>query len=147
MQDPYGVLADDRINDKIDFSKINSKQDYIRAVTEYLSKTISGYHGTRQGKRLIPYIEKMFENSKAKDIVEEKQRQLKEFLKKKKPVKVVKKKPRYKKRVAPKIKKAEMFITKRDRKIEKTIGVRAEVYVFGKRYRDLNTGRFTKKPY
>ena len=70
VQDPYGVLADDRINDKLDFSKIHSKADYERAVRDYLQTTMSKYHGTNQGKRLIPYIDVMYEESSAKEQVD-----------------------------------------------------------------------------
>lgn len=36
VQDPYGVLADERINDDIDFDKVKNKEDYEKEVRRVL---------------------------------------------------------------------------------------------------------------
>ena len=72
-QDTYGVLADDRINDQIDFSNIQTKEDYIKEVKNYLNRTKDARSITFQGKRLLAYVNDMYENSSAKEKVEGKQ--------------------------------------------------------------------------
>jgi hypothetical protein len=67
VQDPYGVLADDRINDNIDFSEIHNKEDYKKKVKEYLNNP--------RGRNLLKngdyVLDEMYEHSKAKEKVEQ----------------------------------------------------------------------------
>jgi hypothetical protein len=74
VQDPYGVLADSRINDNIDFSDIKTKEDYKKKVKEYLNNTPDQW-GNYRGKNVLlngDYpLDEMYENSKAKDKIEQ----------------------------------------------------------------------------
>ena len=68
MDTDWGMVADDRINTELDFSNINSKQDYLRELNNYLGKTATGRTLIKKGVQ-----EEMYENSRAKKKIETKE--------------------------------------------------------------------------
>jgi hypothetical protein len=68
----FGEIADERINKKLDFSKIKTKQDYIDAVKELLkgTPTASTDNMARNkwmGQNLLPYVEELYDESDASE--------------------------------------------------------------------------------
>ena len=70
----WGEIADERFNEKLDFKKISSKKDYMEELTKYLRKSPQG-RAIIEGKGKIPHNarDQMYEDSKAKEEVEERQ--------------------------------------------------------------------------
>lgn len=69
-----GELADLRINGELDWGKIRNRGDYKEAVKDFLENTPDMY-GNFRGKNLLQdptLLDKMFEESKAKEKVEDK---------------------------------------------------------------------------
>ena len=68
----WGEIADERFNDELDFSKIESKQDYIMELTKFLNKSPQG-KAIISGAGKIPNdaLNRMYETSSAKDKVGE----------------------------------------------------------------------------
>lgn len=58
----WGLIADERINPKIDLNKIKSKDDYKSAVKDLIGNN-------PQGQTLLRFLDEMFEESKASEIV------------------------------------------------------------------------------
>jgi len=89
MDTNWGLVADNRINKKLDFSEIKSKEDYEKAVKEFLKNTPDRY-GNYRGRNILKaqkrtaddIIEEMYEESKAKEIIEKKQEEELEALRK-----------------------------------------------------------------
>jgi hypothetical protein len=84
VQDPYGVLADDRINDELDWDEINSRGDYKEKVKEFLNNKPDMY-GNFRGKNLTKnewVLDAMYDESKAKEKVENKAKENLEALRK-----------------------------------------------------------------
>jgi hypothetical protein len=84
VQDPYGVLADDRINDNLDWRDIRNREDYRKKVKEFLESTPDRY-GHMRGTNLLKdssTIDKMYEESSAIEKVENKKKEELESLRK-----------------------------------------------------------------
>lgn len=81
----WGLVADDRVNDNLDFSQIHTQEDYDKAVRDFLKNTPDRY-GNYKGRNILKarkrspedIIDEMYDESKAKDKVEEKQLKLRE---------------------------------------------------------------------
>ena len=67
-QTDFGELAELRLNKLLDFSKINSKQEYLDAMRKELSKSTTG-------SNLLPYVDELYEESSAKEKIEDKERE------------------------------------------------------------------------
>lgn len=68
MEDNYGILADDRINELLDFSQINSREDYFKELQRRMNEPKN-----ERLKNLWSVRDKLYEDSKARTIVEQKQ--------------------------------------------------------------------------
>jgi phosphotransacetylase len=69
----YGILADSRFNDELNFDEIHSKEDYKRAMKEFLDTTPDA-QGRLRGKNLSQHdyvLEEMYEKSNAKERIGE----------------------------------------------------------------------------
>jgi len=165
-----GIIADQRINNRIDFSNIDNKQDYFKEVKNLLENQ-PDREGRLRGKNLLPYIDEMYELSNAKEKVEsqnsyneavkfQKKRGRKGLIDQRKTARDTRKPTRksvrrWKKKPSRSdilgvdtkttVKKLPL-ITGRE-KILKRKGIYVSVNSRGiKQYRDLKTGRFIKKP-
>ena len=70
----WGLVADDRVNDNLDFSQIHTQEDYDKAVRDFLKNTPDRY-GNYKGRNILKarkrspedIIDEMYDESKAKD--------------------------------------------------------------------------------
>jgi len=170
MDTDWGMVADDRINSQLDFSNIRSKEDYLRELNSYLSKTPTGKTLIKKG-----VLEEMYENSRAKKKIErlsfeeerksfkkartfQRTRGLKGKLDQKKTASNTKRPTRKNvsnwmkrpsksdiKGIDTKVISQKQKLTKKDSAILRKYNIRATINVRGiKQYRD-NKGRFVKK--
>jgi hypothetical protein len=156
MDTNWGLVADERINEKLDVTAFNSKKDYVDAVKNLLKQNHYGKNILNAGKKgknkgLISFseIEEEMFSGKASKKVESTQKRLEEFKKKETelPNKNIKqpdfyKFPKFRQKSYEK-KPTNYLITASDKKLE---GIRVEFHkLYGvKQYRDLTTGRYTK---
>lgn len=68
----FGEIADERINNLLDFSKINSQEDYEREVRKLLKdnpQDRDSKSGVNRSINLLPFVDELYRQSKAPELI------------------------------------------------------------------------------